>query len=70
MLDRGQGPILIEPVEANIKLTTDADGLKVWAVGPDGEKMKQISAKMDDGNLIFDIGKEGRTIYYILEKSN
>ena len=70
MLDRGQGPILIEPVEANIKLATHSNGLKVWAVGPDGEKMKRISARMDDGNLIFDIGEEGRTIYYILEKSD
>ena len=70
MLDRGQGPILIEPVEANIKLRTHSDGLKVWAVGPDGERIKQMSTKIDDGNLVFDIGKEGRTIYYVLEKSD
>ena len=69
MLGRGQGPILIEPVEANIKLTTHSNGLKVWAVDPDGERIKQIPARLDDGNLVFDIGKEGRTIYYLLEKS-
>jgi hypothetical protein len=70
MLDRGEGPILIEPVEANIKLATHVAGLKVWAVGPDGERIKQIPAKMDDGSMVFSVGKEGRTIYYLLEKSD
>jgi len=29
-----------------------------------------MSAKIEDGNLVFDIGKEGRTIYYLLEEDH
>ncbi|MBM3241625.1 hypothetical protein FJZ31_35540 [Candidatus Poribacteria bacterium] len=67
-LDSGRGPILIEPIEANIKLETGASNLKVWAIGADGQRIKSIPVKAVDGRLVFDIGKDGRTIYYLMEK--
>jgi len=69
MLERGHGPILIEPIEATIGFKTNVSGLKVWAVGADGGRIKQMPAKMVDGRLVFDIGEAGKTIYYLIEQS-
>ena len=48
----------------------DAHYLDINLVKTDGEKIKRISTKMDDENLVFDIGKYGRTIYYLLEENH
>ena len=53
------GPILIEPVEANIKLATHSDGLRVWAVGPDGEIYLPIVGRVDVvGRTVDEVTKE------------
>ena len=67
-LDSGHGPILIEPIEANIELETSVSNLKVWAIGADGQRIKSIPVKQVDGRLVFNIGRDGRTIYYLMEK--
>jgi len=67
-LDRGHGPILIEPIEAIVKLKTSVPDLVVWAIGSDGERKKRIDARMDDGYLTFSIGRSAETIYYIISQ--
>jgi hypothetical protein len=68
VLDRGNAPILIEPIEATIEFKTEVNGLKIWAIGADGQRIKEIQGIIDDGQLKFDIGKDGKTIYYLIEK--
>jgi len=67
-LDRGHGPILVEPIEATIKLKTSIPDLTVWAIGADGERKKQVSTRADNGYLVFETGKSADTIYYLIEK--
>jgi hypothetical protein len=67
MLDRGHGPILVEPIEADIELETDISELKVWAIGADGKRIKQMPAESADNKIKLSIGKEGQTIYYIFD---
>lgn len=65
-LDRGHGPIRVEPIEATIALATEVPSLEVWAIGADGQRGHQIPAKQTDGQLVFDIGNAGQTIYYLI----
>jgi hypothetical protein len=67
-LDKGHGPILVEPIEATVKIKTSVPDLVIWAIGADGERKKRIDATLDNGYLTFDIGKSAGTIYYLIEK--
>jgi len=67
-LNDGHGPILIEPIEATIEIETEVLGLKVWAIGADGQRIKSIPVTPADGWLKFDIGKDRQTIYYLIEE--
>ncbi|MGQ9609283.1 MAG: hypothetical protein ACUVWN_08270 [bacterium] len=70
MLDRGKGPILIEPIEAQIELKNSVMNLSVWAIGPDGTRIKKIKSEKENGYLKFDIGKNAGTMYYLIEASD
>lgn len=67
MLDRGNGPILIEPIEAQIELKNNVPNLSIFAIGPNGNKIKQIQSEKVDSYLRFNIGKDAKTIYYLIE---
>ena len=67
-LDGGHAPILIEPIEATIELKTEFSSLKVWAIGADGQRIKPIPVRQKDGQLIFNIGKVGQTMYYLIKE--
>ena len=60
----GGGPILIDPIRATISIRTDQRDLKVWAIGADGKRLGEVATKYVDGRLSFEIGPEGRTMYY------
>ncbi|MBD3181864.1 hypothetical protein GF312_06205 [Candidatus Poribacteria bacterium] len=68
-LDKGTGPILIEPVEAEIEIDTDRKNLEVWALGTDGSRLKRMPNEYSNSKFKFSIGKEGKTIYYLIVES-
>ncbi len=67
MLNRGKGPILIEPIEAQIELKNNVSNLSVFAIGPNSDKIKHIQPEKAEGYLKFNIGKDAGTIYYLIE---
>ncbi len=68
MLDIGKPPVLIEVIEADITIDTDVEGLKVWAVSPEGFYIGTIPTKHENGKLSFTIGKESQSMYYLIVK--
>lgn len=62
----GTGPILIDPIRADISLRTERDDLRVWAIGSDGTRLGEVPSRHEGGRLVFRIGPEGRTMYYEL----
>lgn len=66
ILNRGNEPILVEPIKATIEIKTSIQDLKVWAISADGKDKVQIPSKMENNKLIFNIDKQAKTIYYII----
>jgi hypothetical protein len=68
--DYGHPPVLIEPIEAEISLTTSRAGLKVWLISDKGEAVIRQPATYEDGVLSFAIGPQPRynpsTMYYLI----
>jgi len=68
--DVGHAPVLIEPIEAEIALTTSCPHLKVWLISDKGEAVIRLPATYADGVLRFEIGPQPRwnpsTIYYLI----
>ena len=69
-LDRGHAPVLIEPIEATVKLKTERQNLKVWVIADNKEAVTPLDTEYADGVLSFRIGAQPfynrSTIYYIL----
>jgi hypothetical protein len=69
-LDYGHEPVLIEPIEANLKLTTSRSNLRVWVISDKGETVVKLKTVYMDGALSFDIGPQPwcnpSTMYYLL----
>jgi hypothetical protein len=69
-LDRGHAPVLIEPIEATVRLRTERANLKVWVIADNKEAVTPLETEYDDGVLSFRIGAQPfynrSTIYYIL----
>ena len=63
MLEKGNGPIRIEPVEAGVRLRA-AGQLPVRPVAADGTRGEPLPTRYEDGWLSFAIGAAGKTIYY------
>jgi hypothetical protein len=66
VLDRGSGPILIEPVSGDVSVITSLEGLLVRPILPDGTPGEPLPTTYQDGVLRFHIGPEARTMYYQL----
>ncbi len=67
LLDIGKPPILIEAIEAEIRIRTDVEGLKVWAVNAEGFFAGEIPATHEDGVLRFTIGDTTPSMYYLIQ---
>ena len=69
-LDPGRPPVLIEPVEATLRLRTRHAHLKVWVVSDKGEGSARLPTTYQDGVLSFEIGPQPRwnpsTMYYLI----
>ena len=66
-IDRGRGPIMIEPVHAKIVLKgLPAAAYKISALKNDGTIEKTIPFKVEKGNIYFSLDAD--TIYYAINK--
>ena len=68
MLDYGKPPVLIENIEADITIETNVTNLVVWAVSPEGFYIGRLPYTYENGKYSFAIGKESRSMYYIITK--
>ena len=68
-IEIGHGPILIEPIEAMIELTTTQAKLKIWSVNPEGLYTGAIPTEYKEGKLIFEIGKRFPSMYYLMHRA-
>ena len=67
MLDYGKPPILIEAIETEIKIKTECPDLRVWAVNSEGFYVGAIPTEYTDGVLSFKLGKNFRSMYYLIQ---
>ena len=63
----GTGPTRVNLVSAKIKLALDSN-FTVHALDGTGKKVSQVDTKMENGNLVFEIGSPHNTIWYELVK--
>ena len=69
-LSRGHAPVLIEPIQAKVRLHTSRPNLKVWVVSDKAEVVTRLPAEYRDGALSFEIGPQPAynpsTMYYLI----
>ena len=69
-IDPGRPPILIEPIEATVRMKTRHPNLKVWVISDKGEGVTKLPAKYENGVLSFEIGPQPSwnpsTMYYLI----
>ncbi len=63
----GSGPILADPIRAQVALRTSQTNLQVVPVAADGSQGKPLPSRYADGTLQFEIGPAAKTIYYLIE---
>ncbi|MBE7063489.1 MAG: hypothetical protein E7390_06865 [Ruminococcaceae bacterium] len=68
LLKEGKPPILIDVIEAEIKLKTEKENLKIWSIDNEGFPIGEIKTKYEDGTLSFTIGKEFESMYYLIQE--
>ncbi len=66
-LDVGEGPILIEVIEAVVKIKTDRKNLRVLSINPQGSTTGYMPSEYKDGVFTFEIGKEFQSMYYLIQ---
>ncbi|HHW09666.1 MAG TPA: hypothetical protein GXX29_06810 [Firmicutes bacterium] len=67
LLDVGRPPILIEVIEAEIKIKTEIPNLKVWAVNAEGFFAGVIPSTYENGILSFRVGEKFPSLYYLIQ---
>jgi len=69
-LGRGHAPILIEPIEATVKLKTTRPNLHVWVIADNKEAVTPLETEYEDGVLKFKIGAQPfynrSSMYYVI----
>jgi len=66
---RGRAPVLVEPVEADLTIATAVAIGKatVHPLSPTGAKREAVAAEIRDGTIRLQLGKEHRTVHYVVE---
>ena len=67
LLDFGKPPVIIEVIEAEIKIAVNNPDMKVWAVNPEGMFVGFLSSQYKDGILSFRIGDTMNSMYYLIQ---
>ena len=68
VLNIGNGPILVEVIEAIIKIKTDKKNLRVMSINPQGSVTGFMPSEYKDGIFSFEIGKEFQSMYYLIQE--
>jgi len=66
LIDFGTGPIECEVIDAEIKLKTNRERMRVWSVNSDGYYIGQVPVEYEDGWLKFHIGPHYPGLYYLI----
>ena len=66
LLDFGTGPIEVEVIDAEIKLKTNVEGLRIWSVNSDGYYIGQLEKEYEDGWVKFHVGPNYPGMYYLI----
>jgi len=70
LLDMGHAPVLIEPIEAVIRLETSRPNLKIWVIADNKEAVTPLPTAYEDGVLEFEIGSQPSynrsSMYYLI----
>ncbi len=66
-LERGHAPIMIEVVEAEIKIRTCRKNLKVWSISDRGALIGTIPSTYEDEIFRFETGSGYASMYYLIQ---
>ncbi len=66
LVKEGTAPILIDVIEAKIRMKTNKENLVVYAVDPEGFYTGAIETEYSDGYLSFAIGERHESMYYLI----
>lgn len=64
----GHAPVLIDVIEAEIRMKTNKEKVLVWSVDSDGFLIGIIPSVIEDGWLKFTIGQEFESMYYLIQE--
>lgn len=68
IVNKGSGPMLMEPITADLVLKT-TDDVKVYALDSSGQRKQEVpTMKTSEGYVSFSIGKEYKTVHYEIVK--
>lgn len=67
MVDAGKPPILIEVIEAEIKIRTVVKTHRVWSVNAEGFFAGVVTSTWEDGVLSFKTGEHFPSMYYLIQ---
>ncbi len=63
----GHGPILVEPVRGRVTVKTGRPNLRVWALGPRGERVRLAPAVRQRDAVTIRLQPESSTMYFLIE---
>jgi hypothetical protein len=70
LLDLGHAPVIVEVIEAQLRLQPTREDLKVWVIGEHGQAVRALDVAHEDGWMTFDIGVQPAlttsSIFYLL----
>lgn len=67
MLEVGRPPILVEVIEAEIRIKTEIETLKVWAVNAEGFFAGVVPSTYENGIFKFKLGGRFASMYYLIQ---
>ena len=62
----GHGPVLIEPINATVRMKSSVRNMRLWSIDTDGAYTGEVPSSMTDGIREFKIGEIYPSIYYLL----
>lgn len=68
MYELGTAPVTIEVIETNIEIKTSVEGLKVWAISPEGFYIGTVDTTYENGVFKFHLGDVSNSMYYLIVK--
>lgn len=67
VINHGTAPMLVEVIEAEIRLRTPHPNFHVVSIDEDGFITGKIPSRYENGELIFETGKEFAQMYYLIQ---